>query len=663
MIPFLGLPVGALAELLDARLTLDTDANNTGKRKVDGSRSDTRIGEATTERWTNERFRQVMLLILEFRNEWPNQSLLTYDDVQGIKAALDDALFYATLNGHSADMYDLNPTAWAIYLVQRAHSLKAGGWTVESIAAQQRLTFASLYNFLSNQHARHNKGDFQVRDPMTQRLHRYTFPFKPMRLPPAHENMFKYRKGAARLNEWITGGGQAVGLAEGIIAMEPPAIVAAPPGVAQRNARAGAVWERVRSAAAQRSSQRNSRLRSVEGGSVDDENTRQVVNAIIQAAQGAPGDGGGNGGGGGGGNGAESSQIPLEDVRFALMADSGEAAPPDASGGAGSSQAHQSQAPGGSEGSGSGGRGGGGDQQMSEYERERLENIRRNNEVLRGLGLAPDPLPRQPPAPRQPRPPPRVDGPRRESSRLQGMLRPTYNDEDPTLATRFDSDTRARIKHALVSAVDLERADLELAHFMSATQRPREKITTSGISGDAEQLEEQPDSVHVLLSLKIRDFLGRAGLRSYSPSLLWKWIALLPGLDVTALLYRGEVIGAALGFYSAADHAYLTHVTAAHRSLQDGVGVGLFLRRMQLRRLEQRLDPGRPPLEVVSLSAVLDHERGPVQFQRHVFTQKLGFEEVDGALPIIQRIAEANPGLELESIMSQEVTPLRFRKR
>ena len=45
---------------------------------------------------------------------------------------------------------------------------------------------------------------------MTQRLHRYTFPFKPMRVPPAHENMFKYKKGAARLNEWITAGGQAV---------------------------------------------------------------------------------------------------------------------------------------------------------------------------------------------------------------------------------------------------------------------------------------------------------------------------------------------------------------------------------------------------------------------------------------------------------------------
>ena len=132
---------------------------------------------------------------------------------------------------------------------------------------------------------------------------------------------------------------------KGIIAMEPPAIVAAPPGAAQRNARAGAAWERVRSAAAQRSS----RLRSVGGGSVDDENTRQVVNAIIQAAQGAPGGGGGNGGE----VGAGSNQLPLEDVHFALMADSDEETLPDASGGAGSNQANQSRAPGGSEGSGS----------------------------------------------------------------------------------------------------------------------------------------------------------------------------------------------------------------------------------------------------------------------------------------------------------------------
>eukprot|EP00966_Prymnesium_polylepis_P280475 6480490-Prymnesium_polylepis.1 len=48
---------------------------------------------------------------------------------------------------------------------------------------------------------------------------------------------------------------------------------------------------------------------------------------------------------------------------------------------------------------------------------------------------------------------------------------------------------------------------------------------------------------------------------------------------------------------------------------------------------------------------------------RHVFTQRLGFEELQGSLPIIQRIAEATPELGLDRIMRQDVTPLRFSKR
>jgi hypothetical protein len=137
----------------------------------------------------------------------------------------------------------------------------------------------------------------------------------------------------------------------------------------------------------------------------------------------------------------------------------------------------------------------------------------------------------------------------------------------------------------------------------------------------------------------------------------------LEGLDITALLYRGEIIGAAIGFYSEEEHVYLTHMTAVHRNLQGGAGVGLFLRRQQLQYLQQRLGPGHGPLEVVSLSANRDGEnRGALQFQRHVFTQRLGFEELQGALPIIQRIAEATPELRLERIMRQDVAPLRFRQ-
>ena len=98
-------------------------------KKVDGNLAATRLGQTTTQRWGNERFRQTMLLILEFRREWPGQSLLTADDVERIRTAIDNALAFATTSSHVGDIYDTNPTCWAIWLVQRAHTLKAGGWT------------------------------------------------------------------------------------------------------------------------------------------------------------------------------------------------------------------------------------------------------------------------------------------------------------------------------------------------------------------------------------------------------------------------------------------------------------------------------------------------------------------------------------------------------
>ena len=187
-------------------------------------------------------------------------------------------------------------------------------------------------------------------------------------------------------------------------------------------------------------------------------------------------------------------------------------------------------------------------------------------------------------------------------------------------------------------------------HFMSAMQLPRDKIASNGIRGDAERLDSQPGAHNILVSLKIRDFLRRAGM-AYSAASLWKWVALVPGLDITALLYGDEVIGAALGFYSATEHTYLTHVTAVHRDLRSGAGVGLFLRQQQLRLLVQRICAAGGPVEVVSLSANADgHNRGAVGFQRNVLEQ-LEFQELSGAMPVIERISEANPGLELERVL------------
>ena len=413
MLPILPLSTDALTDALDEHLVLETDA--TGKRKVNGELAATRLGQSASERWANERFRQVMYLALEFRSEWPDRSLLTSGDVAGIKVAVDDALFYATQNNHVGDIYDMNPTVWAIWLVQRAHTLKVGGWTVETPEAQQRLSFASLYTFLQQQHGRRNKYELSLRDPTTNKLlHRYSLPFKAMRIPPAPDNLFKYRKGAKRLSDWIVAGSsegqQATGLAAGIVAMEPAQVVAPPPGLAQREARANAAWGRVRAAA-----QRRSQLRSVVGDSEDAESTRRVVHGVVRAAQESDLDNemerelerdmeGGDGAGP-----SNDGSMPLEDIERVLMEDS------DGEGGDGG------------RGGGAGEGTDGGGEELAEYELERLANIQRNQEILRALGLFKDPPP--PPPPRQPRQPRASDGPRRESSRLQGQPRPSYNEE------------------------------------------------------------------------------------------------------------------------------------------------------------------------------------------------------------------------------------------
>ena len=694
----------------------DTDVN-TGKRKVDRSLAAARVGTTTTQRWANERFRQVMLLVLEFRKEWPNNSLLTADDVDQISFALDAALLIATSTGVVANIYDLNSTVWAIYLVQRAHTQKVGSWTVESTAAQQRLTFQALYEWLEGRHSLHRRHD--LRDSLTKQVvHKYVLPFKRMKMPPDKTNMFKLRKGANRLSDWIVRGsaGGQVGLAAGIIEMQPPTIVAPPPDTAAREARANTAWARGRAA-----QQRRSRtLRSVVGDSEDAVDTRRVVDAVMQASgtystsdsddefageveremEAEEGDGGA-------GPSQNAGGASLEDIQNEFMRDSDientldgfERQIEDEEGADGGADRRGSS--GGNNTAGTGGGAG-----LSEYERERLENIARNKARLRELGLD-DPLvpPRPRPAPRQPRPPRAPDGPRRESSRLQTLPRRQYteaehsgdDDEEeaeeslegqveesppeqvqnqppaepvpPRRSTRvpnssgsetFSQQTKTTIRDALATST-LQDTGLEIIHFMSATQLPRNRINTVGVAGDAEELDHREGSVKILVSLQIRDFLSN--VLAYRSTLLWKWIAYLEGLDITALLYRGEVIGAAIGFYSEEEHVYITHMTAVHRNLQGGAGVGLFLRRQQLQHLQQRLGPGHGPLEVVSLSANRDGEnRGAVQFQRHVFTQMLGFEELRSALPIVQRIAEAAPELGLDHIMMQKITPLRFRQ-
>ena len=103
--------------------------------------------------------------------------------------------------------------------------------------------FENLYDWLETQHAR---GDnFNVTEQATKRLlHRYKLPFKAMNVPPKQNELFKWKKGAKRLNDWMVQGGFAP-IDEGIRSLTPPTLVSPPPLQSQREARRDAMRQRV----------------------------------------------------------------------------------------------------------------------------------------------------------------------------------------------------------------------------------------------------------------------------------------------------------------------------------------------------------------------------------------------------------------------------------
>lgn len=103
MTPFLPLSIDSLQASFARSVSLTLPTDGTGKRKVDGTLAATRLGSTATEKWANERFRQVMVLVREFRNEWPNV-LITADDVMSIRMLLDCALYTATRTQHKGDI-------------------------------------------------------------------------------------------------------------------------------------------------------------------------------------------------------------------------------------------------------------------------------------------------------------------------------------------------------------------------------------------------------------------------------------------------------------------------------------------------------------------------------------------------------------------------------
>ena len=348
----------------------------TGKKTVDGTYAATRLGQTITSRWANERFRQVMLLIREFRMEWPNQALLTADDVELIRTAIDVALSTAAHEAHIGDIYDLNPTTWAIWMIQYVYTVRKGSWTAESVQAQHTLTFETLYDWLKTQHERGEY--FYVYEPGTKIiLHRYKLPFKKMTVPPKQNELFKWRKGAKRLSDWMVQGGFAP-MVEAIGSLQPPTLVAPPPLQSQREARRLALWGRVANRARVR------RLTSVEGEDEDARLTRTVVHSVMEASRASE---------------PTRSEMTDEEADAFILELGAElesqqaAAQPPARASSSSSPSQASSS-------------GSTPEPLSEYEQERLSNIARNRQVLEELGLA-----SQPPVP--PRPPSQVSAEKR----------------------------------------------------------------------------------------------------------------------------------------------------------------------------------------------------------------------------------------------------------
>ena len=276
-------PLPALCALALWKLFIHetTPTDGTGKRKVDGSYADTRLGKVLTPRWANERFRQVMMLVREFRQEWPQQSLLSNDDVEFIRMSVDTALAMAEREGHVSDIYDLNPTTWSIWLVQHTVATRRGAWTAESPQQRQILSFEGLYRWLEVQHTRGEARNLY--DPSTrQLLHRYKLPFKAhMVIPPPKNGLFKLRKGARRLSTWMEAGG-LVPLAAGIIEQQLPALVDAPPLQSRREQARAAMWSRVAA--------RGANLRRMANANEDSEDarlTRGVVGSVMAESRGA----------------------------------------------------------------------------------------------------------------------------------------------------------------------------------------------------------------------------------------------------------------------------------------------------------------------------------------------------------------------------------------
>ena len=103
-----------------------------------------------------------------------------------------------------------------------------------------------------------------------------------MNVPPRQADLFKWKRGARQLSEWMTAGGLPP-LARGIIEQLPAEIVAVPLPEAEQirvAADRDALWRAVAERARQR------QLDSASGGDADDVETRDILHGVMSQSRG-----------------------------------------------------------------------------------------------------------------------------------------------------------------------------------------------------------------------------------------------------------------------------------------------------------------------------------------------------------------------------------------
>ena len=119
-------------------------------------------------------------------------------------------------------------------------------------------------------------------------IRRYKLPVKKMNVPPKRGELFKWKRGAQRLSDWMVAGGLPP-LHPGIIAQEPPTIVTAlPPGAEQAAAQRDRLWRQIATRAREQEE-----LVSALGDGPDDAETREILASLMFESRGSREAGGG----------------------------------------------------------------------------------------------------------------------------------------------------------------------------------------------------------------------------------------------------------------------------------------------------------------------------------------------------------------------------------